>query len=65
MRPLPIWSKQGEFSVHCRPSGGILILRPVSLFYAFILALGRIEYDRRRNIPHGFGYGLDYGLWLP
>jgi hypothetical protein len=38
---------------------------PVSLFHAFILALGRIEYDRRRNIPHGFGNGLDYGLWLP
>ena len=26
MRPLPIWSKQREFSDHCRPSEGILTL---------------------------------------
>jgi hypothetical protein len=24
-----------------------------------------VEYDQGRNIPHGFGYGLDCGLWLP
>jgi hypothetical protein len=32
MRPLPIWSKQRESSVHCRPSDGILVLRMASLF---------------------------------